>query len=54
MMKHRKKQWKIMKTREKTPMKHDEKEKKNNEKWWQIETKQWKLMKNREKTMKTD
>jgi hypothetical protein len=60
MMKQRKKQWKMMKKREKpknreTPMKNDEKEKKthwkmmkkieqNNEKWWKRE----------EKTMKND
>ena len=53
MMKHRKKQWKMMKTREKT-MNHDEKEKKNNEKWWKRENKQWSMMKKREKTMKND
>ena len=32
------------KERKKT-MKHDEKEKKNHEKWWTIEDKQWNMMK---------
>ena len=43
MIKHRKKQWNMMKTRENT-----------NETWWKREEKQWKMMTNRNKTMKTD
>ena len=35
-------------------MKHDEKERKNNAKWWKIEKQQWTMMKKRRKTMKHD